>query len=71
MADMKITGDELEAIADTLTQEIAGEHGRGHIRKDGQPGERRRTGRWNAPEELPSNLAALVEAARPGWWSSS
>ncbi len=40
-----------------------------HIRKDGQPGAHRRGGMWQDGEPMPTNLAALVEAVRPGWWA--
>lgn len=40
-----------------------------HIRPGGKPATGQIGERWTAPELLPARLAAIVEDARPGWWS--
>lgn len=40
-----------------------------HIRKDGEPGRHRRGRFWRHPEPLPEAVRAIVEDARPGWWT--
>lgn len=42
-----------------------------HIKVNGEPGRTRRSGSWadGVGERLPTEIAEVVEAARPGWWT--